>query len=312
MNLRHELRLPLALALGLATLPACLSHTRSDPSDGGTTRTDTNVAACAAQEARGVGECAAVFGYVYMGEIGCAMVGGCGCEGADCDALYDTSEACLEAHAMCERRCGGLTPYDACLPQELCVYDDTDACGALDGPGTCTPRPVICDGVYEPVCGCDATTYPSECDAHHAGVDVAHAGACEGPAPGDFAASVTASCAPWDGAAWSFELTHTSATCGEAQEGERLHLEVWAALEAGTDPTHAYAIETGYGGEGSGFYCAGVDAPCVEVRGTVTVTTFIPSEGATLAFDVQTLDGFAIAGRVSAPLWCSTTFPGCG
>ncbi len=49
--------------------------------------------------------------------------------------------------------------------------------------GTCEDRPQMCPPLYSPVCGCDGTTYGSECDASAAGVNVDYAGEC-GTTPG--------------------------------------------------------------------------------------------------------------------------------
>lgn len=45
----------------------------------------------------------------------------------------------------------------------------------------CTERPVECTGGGDSVCGCDGKVYPSECDAHLAGVDIGASGDCEPP-----------------------------------------------------------------------------------------------------------------------------------
>lgn len=50
--------------------------------------------------------------------------------------------------------------------------------GTCSGFGTCVREPLSCPPVDAPVCGCDATTYPSECDARRMGVNVLGAGAC--------------------------------------------------------------------------------------------------------------------------------------
>jgi hypothetical protein len=49
-------------------------------------------------------------------------------------------------------------------------------CG--DSMGECVDRPLRCDGVLEPVCGCDARTYTSACEAGRSGMSVDYEAAC--------------------------------------------------------------------------------------------------------------------------------------
>jgi hypothetical protein len=56
---------------------------------------------CAPQDARGVGDCSAFFGYAWDGSA-CIGLGGCSCEGDDCDQTYQSPEACEMAHAFCQ------------------------------------------------------------------------------------------------------------------------------------------------------------------------------------------------------------------
>ena len=50
--------------------------------------------------------------------------------------------------------------------------------GDCDGNGLCEPRPEICFDVWDPVCGCDGSTYGNACAAAGAGVNIAHPGEC--------------------------------------------------------------------------------------------------------------------------------------
>ena len=79
--------------------------------------------------------------------------------------------------------CGGLQGL-SCGDDEFCSYAPDALCGAADATGTCEPIPDACTTQYDPVCGCDDTTYGNECEAHAAGVSVASLGECDTD-PGD-------------------------------------------------------------------------------------------------------------------------------
>lgn len=82
--------------------------------------------------------------------------------------------------------CGGLagTP---CGPRETCRIERPVH---PDKQGRCVaarPRPqIMCNMLYQPVCGRDGKTYPNRCHARRADVAVRHTGVCRGqadPAP---------------------------------------------------------------------------------------------------------------------------------
>jgi hypothetical protein len=131
-------------------------------------------------DAQGTGTCLQQFGFKWDGQQ-CVLVGGCGCEGSDCDALYDSEEQCRAAHPDCPtgNDCGGFSGQ-SCESYAWCDYaDDAPACGGADALGECKIRPETCPEIFSPVCGCDGTTYSSECHAHGAGVDIASTGECD-------------------------------------------------------------------------------------------------------------------------------------
>src|SRR6266404_1672505 len=76
---------------------------------------------------------------------------------------------------------------DACLPGPCFTSEECGAgfyCAAPPGhcrdPGACDKRPAACPAdLFDPVCGCDGTTYPGPCEAAAAGVRVAAPGTCE-------------------------------------------------------------------------------------------------------------------------------------
>lgn len=67
-----------------------------------------------------------------------------------------------------------------CAKDQYCAGAPSQ-CG---GDGACTAKPMACDAIYLPVCGCDGKTYSSDCAAAVQGVTVAGKGECA-PAPQD-------------------------------------------------------------------------------------------------------------------------------
>jgi hypothetical protein len=65
--------------------------------------------------------------------------------------------------------CENATDCDA---DDYCERSDCDAVGF------CVNRPAGCGTPQPPVCGCDGQTYAGVCEAHRAGTDVDHDGAC--------------------------------------------------------------------------------------------------------------------------------------
>ena len=66
--------------------------------------------------------------------------------------------------------CGGIAGLE-CPADHYCDHDEND-CGAGDGLGTCRPKPQACNGVVDPVCGCDGAMHSNACVAQVAGVDL--------------------------------------------------------------------------------------------------------------------------------------------
>ncbi len=81
----------------------------------------------------------------------------------------------------------------ACPPDQLCLFP-AGSCGQANGLGHCEPRGrlALCpDWDHCPeVCGCDNQTYCDECQAHTAGVNVAHQGSCCDDVAADYVAAV--------------------------------------------------------------------------------------------------------------------------
>jgi hypothetical protein len=76
----------------------------------------------------------------------------------------------------CGQICGGIAGIPCEEPDTFCKLPEGHCC--CDFFGVCTPIPQGCPDVWDPVCGCDGTTYGNECEADAAGVSIDHRGPC--------------------------------------------------------------------------------------------------------------------------------------
>ncbi len=97
----------------------------------------------------------------------------CGCDGADYDnwCYANQAETSVAYAGSCQPACQS----DAdCGQLEYC---DTahNGCGM---PGACRIQPDLCAPDFDPVCGCDETTYDNACFSAMFGVSVVRVGEC--------------------------------------------------------------------------------------------------------------------------------------
>ncbi len=103
--------------------------------------------------------CELWFGVAWDGTA-CVGLSGCTCEGTDCDSLYPTMDACLEARWSCMRSMSCVTDAD-CGVGDYCEPCATSSCfGCEDCIAGCVPHgcrdeaPLTCRRL-RPDCGSD-------------------------------------------------------------------------------------------------------------------------------------------------------------
>jgi hypothetical protein len=79
-----------------------------------------------------------------------------------------------------ERQPGESCPAGWSCDEGLVCQLPVGVCGVLAGTGTCALPPRSCAANAAPVCGCNGTTYPSECAARLGGEPILANGPCEG------------------------------------------------------------------------------------------------------------------------------------
>ncbi len=106
----------------------------------------------------------------------------CGCDhvtyGNICEANAAGQDV-LYTGECATMQCGGFIGM-TCDPGYFCDWTP-NSCGNADQIGDCRPVPMGCPDIYDPVCACDNMTYPNECDANAAGLDIIAPGTCTLP-----------------------------------------------------------------------------------------------------------------------------------
>lgn len=98
----------------------------------------------------------------------------CGCDGQTWASACEAS-----AHGVSVASMGACVPK-TCRSDSHCageLYCNKDSCDP-DAVGLCSVKPDGCFLLYDPVCGCDGSTWSNACMADAAGVNVASEGAC--------------------------------------------------------------------------------------------------------------------------------------
>jgi|CXWL01.1.fsa_nt_gi hypothetical protein len=104
----------------------------------------------------------------------------CGCDGITYvnPCFAEAAGQSIDYWGSCRTFCG--PNGQPCANGEFCKFP-LGSCGTSGDPGLCTPLPLGCPDIWNPVCGCNGITYGNECDADAAGVSVRHHGVCQDP-----------------------------------------------------------------------------------------------------------------------------------
>ena len=166
-------------------------------------------------------------------------------------AVQEVSVADLELDLGSGPRPRRCRNNSECRPNEFCA---NNACGQG---GMCLLRPLVCDAVAQPVCGCDGVTYWNDCIRSRSGVSAANPGECTStaanctdpsacPVAGASCArllpSLSACASPPDGNCWMLPTDCSAANTSEVWTScadPALCDSTCAAIRSGSDHVRA-------------------------------------------------------------------------
>lgn len=206
--------------------------------------TPPDAGACTPLDARWDGtECLALLGYTFTGRSCEAVL--CGCEGTQCDALYEDAGECRQRHAACLRDAG-----DPCAPM-LATSDPNVDCNGWSGyvwngrrcEGVCDCQGPDCDRQYGTLAQCDQAQldcivpapFRPQCQAHRdCSLVTTDCCACFEAGPDDVVSLLEG----YETAAYEDYLCQDAAsTCGDCPAGQK-----WPTLYPICEPSGDCAV----------------------------------------------------------------------
>jgi len=125
-----------------------------------------------------------------------------------------------------------LVSATTCVGNADCDKEQREFCrrpaGQCGGEGTCEAKAEVCIEIYQPVCGCEGTTYANDCKAAEAGASVQSEGECAagtdvgagGPGVAAPAPGATGACATDEDCGAGSFCERPTGQCGAAAEGK--------------------------------------------------------------------------------------------
>ena len=107
--------------------------------------------------------------------VGLLVIIGCGSAVGDSNDSDGSTSGQTEGEQGNQEVCGGIQGI-GCGEDQYCNLGIGNCC--CDFQGTCEEQPEMCTMNYDPVCGCDGTTYGNACQAAAAGISIDREGEC--------------------------------------------------------------------------------------------------------------------------------------
>ena len=108
------------------------------------------------------------------------LLGAASCEHKHKGDMTDTTDPTVPGTVATGGTCGTIAGLVCASADDYCAMP-VGTCQIADMAGTCTRKPEIILAIFQPVCGCDGSTYSNSSAAAAAGINVLAQGECNSP-----------------------------------------------------------------------------------------------------------------------------------